>query len=129
MPLLHDLKQPIWRTLMLTLLFFEQEQERVRWEEQRKAMQQDSQSKAQLAQYNDELARKRVDFEHEKGRQRNAEIVALQEDSTRRQEAEKQRAAAEIEAERRATEERRVSLLGHAPVAGASVTYTCGCAK
>lgn len=56
----------------------------MRWEEQRKALQQDAQAKAQLAQYNDELARKRVDFEHQKGRERNAEIVALQEESTRR---------------------------------------------
>ena len=80
----------------------------MRWEEQRKTFQQDAQSKAQLAQYNDELARKRVDFEHEKGRQRNAELVALQEDSTQRQEQEKRRAAAEIEADRRATDEHRV---------------------
>lgn len=71
-------------------------------------MQQDAQTKAELARYNDELARKRVEFEHAKGRERNAEIVALQEESTRRQEAEKQRAAAEIEAERRATDEHRV---------------------
>lgn len=34
----------------------------MRWEEQRKSMQQDAQSKAQLAQYNDELARKRLDL-------------------------------------------------------------------
>ena len=38
-----------------------QEHEHVRWEEQRKSMQQDAQAKAQLAQYNDELARKRLD--------------------------------------------------------------------
>jgi hypothetical protein len=39
-----------------------QEHEHVRWEEQRKSMQQDSQAKAQLAQYNDELARKRMEL-------------------------------------------------------------------
>ena len=38
-----------------------QEHERVRWEEQRKAMQQDAQQKAQVAQYQDELARKRME--------------------------------------------------------------------
>ncbi|KAK9789371.1 hypothetical protein WJX73_007444 [Symbiochloris irregularis] len=88
----------------------QREQERVRWEEQRKAMQQDMQQKAELARYNDDLARKRVEFEHAKGRERNAEVVALQEESTRRQEAEKQRAAAQIEAERRATDEHRAEL-------------------
>jgi hypothetical protein len=55
-----------------------QEHEKVRWEEQRKAMQQDSQQKAQLAQYQDELARKRMETEHEKQRQRNAELVSMQ---------------------------------------------------
>ena len=33
----------------------------MRWDEQRKSMQQDAQAKAQLAQYNDELARKRLE--------------------------------------------------------------------
>ena len=118
-----------------------QQHEKVRWEEQRKSMQQDSQQKAQLAQYQvwragrrrpgmrvqgggrvqervaggtacgqrahvptvpprlgrcqssepnhvalrcrehllqDELARKRMETEHEKNRQRNMELVALQ---------------------------------------------------
>ena len=55
-----------------------QQHEKVRWEEQRKSMQQDSQQKAQLAQYQDELARKRMETEHEKQRQRNVELVALQ---------------------------------------------------
>lgn len=41
-------------------------------------MQQDSQQKAQLAQYQDELARKRMETEHEKQRQRNAELVSMQ---------------------------------------------------
>ncbi|KAL6767968.1 hypothetical protein ACKKBF_B37290 [Auxenochlorella protothecoides x Auxenochlorella symbiontica] len=84
--------------------------ERVRWEEQRKAMQQDSQQKAQLAQYQDELARKRAEAEHEKQRARNAELVALQDESHRRQEAERAQIAAQIEAERRATEAYKAGL-------------------
>lgn len=86
------------------------EHERVRWEEQRKAMQQDSQAKAQLAQYNDELARKRAEAEHEKQRVRNVELVRLQEESSRRQEEQKAAIAAQVEGERRATEKYKADL-------------------
>lgn len=86
------------------------EHERVRWEEQRKAMQQDSQAKAQLAQYNDELARKRAEAEHEKQRVRNVELVRLQEESSRRQEEQRAAIAAQVEAERRATEKYKADL-------------------
>ena len=86
------------------------EHERVRWEEQRKAMQQDAQAKAQLAQYNDELARKRAEAEHEKQRVRNVELVRLQEESSRRQEEQKAAIAAQVEAERRATERYKADL-------------------
>jgi ATPase family AAA domain-containing protein 3A/B len=71
--------------------------EKVKWEEQKKAMQQDAQTKAQLAQYNDELARKRAEAEHEKQRQRNMEMVRFQEESARRQEEQKAAVAAQIE--------------------------------
>ena len=72
-------------------------------------MQQDSQHKAQLAQYEDELARKRAADEHEKNRERNQELVGLQEQSVRKQEAEKRRIQEQIEAERRATEQYKVA--------------------
>ena len=81
----------------------------MRWEEQRKTLQADAAAKAQLAQYNDELARKRAGAEHEQARARNAELVVLQEEGARRAEAEKARVAAAIEAERRATEAYKVS--------------------
>ncbi|KAL4450227.1 hypothetical protein ABPG77_010896 [Micractinium sp. CCAP 211/92] len=84
--------------------------ERVRWEEQRKSMQQDAQQKAQLAQYQDELARKRMETEHEKQRLRNLELVQLQEEAGRRAEQEKAAIAAQIEAERRATEKYKAEL-------------------
>lgn len=67
-------------------------------------MQQDAQAKAQLAQYEDELARKRNDAEHHKNRERNQELVALQEQSNRNQQNEKRRIQEQIEGERRATE-------------------------
>ena len=52
-----------------------QERERVHWEEQRKAMQADQYNKAELARFEDELARKRADVEHEKRRARQVELV------------------------------------------------------
>lgn len=88
-----------------------QETEKVRWEEQRKSMQQDSQTKAQLAQYEDELARKRNEDEHHKYRERNQELVAMQEESNRNQQSEKRRIQEQIEGERRATEKYKVSTL------------------
>ena len=71
-------------------------------------MQQDSQQKAQLAQYEDELARKRAESEHEKHRARNKELVALQEQSVINQETAKRQVQEQIEAERRATEQYKV---------------------
>lgn len=86
-----------------------QETEKVRWEEQRKSMQQDAQTKAQLAQYEDELARKRNEAEHQKYRERNQELVAMQEESNRNQQNETRRIQEQIEGERRATEKYKVS--------------------
>lgn len=60
---LHDLRQEV---------------EKVRWEEQRKAQQQDAYNKQEVAKYNDQLARQRMDNEHQKTRERNAELVRLQ---------------------------------------------------
>ncbi len=86
-----------------------QEVERQRWEEHRKSQQEAAQTKAELARYEDELARQRSAAEHEKAKQRNAEMVSLQNENLRRQNEEKLRLQAQIEAERRATEQYRVS--------------------
>ena len=56
-----------------------------------------------------QLARQRVDLEHARGRERNAELVGMQNESVAKQEAERQRVSAQIEAERRATEQHKVS--------------------
>ena len=82
----------------------------MRWEEQRKSMQQDAQTKAELSRYDDQLARARGADEHEKYRQRNAELVKMQEESAARQEQQKQLIAQQIEAERRATDQHKVLL-------------------
>lgn len=47
-------------------------------EEQRRTLQQQAQHRAEVAQYEDNLARKRSEADHEKQRQRNAELVVLQ---------------------------------------------------
>lgn len=71
-------------------------------------MQEDSQRQAQLAQYNDELARKRQQAEHELQRQRNTELVGLQEQAAARKEAERLRIEQQIQAERRAADQHAV---------------------
>jgi Domain of unknown function (DUF3523) len=50
----------------------------VRWEEQRKAQQQDAYNKQEVAKYQDQLARQRLEAEHQKHRERNMELVRLQ---------------------------------------------------
>ena len=71
-------------------------------------MQQDAQTKAELSKYDDQLARARAEAEHEKYRQRNAELVRMQEESSSRQEQQRQVVGQQIEAERRATEQHKV---------------------
>ncbi len=55
-----------------------QEAEKVRWEEQKKLMQQDAYNKQEVAKYNNDLATKRQELEHLKQRERNQELVQLQ---------------------------------------------------
>lgn len=50
----------------------------MRWEEQKKLMQQDAYNKQEVAKYNNDLAVKRQELEHQKQRERNQELVALQ---------------------------------------------------
>lgn len=81
----------------------------MRWEEQRRTMQEEAQRQAQLSQYNDELARKRQQSEHELQRSRNQELVAMQEQAAARKEAERLRIEQQIQAERRAADQHAVS--------------------
>ena len=59
--------------------------EKVRWEEQRKTYQARAQQQGQIKEYDDELARKRYQHEHESTRKRNAEMVKMQEEASHRQ--------------------------------------------
>eukprot|EP00798_Chlamydomonas_sp_ICE-L_P022723 gene22723-29883_t len=80
------------------------EREQVRYQEEAKLEEQRAQVQARMKQYDDDLARKRMQAEHELQRQRNAEMVKLQEDATVRQEQERLRVEQQIQAERRAAE-------------------------
>lgn len=92
-----------------------QEQERVRWEEQRKALQEKAQLNKATAEYQAELRRRQIEVEHEKQRERNQEMVLMQQQSARQIEAEKRQVAEQIEAERRATEKYKARFLAPPP--------------
>ncbi|KAF5841023.1 P-loop containing nucleoside triphosphate hydrolase protein [Dunaliella salina] len=89
-----------------------EEREQVRYQEERQLEEQRAQVGARMKQYEDELARKRLMSDHELQRQRNAELVKLQEDAHARQEAERLRVEQQIQAERRAAEQYAANLRG-----------------
>ena len=80
------------------------ERERVHFEELRKTNAAQAQLKAQMARYEDELARQRAASEHEQARERNAETVRMQEVIAERQEALRRATEEKVQQERRATE-------------------------
>jgi len=86
------------------------EREKVMWSEQSRVEKERAQQSAQLKQYDDELARKRMQTDHEQRRQRNAEMVKLQEEGVERQEAIKRATEEKIQRERRETERYRAEL-------------------
>eukprot|EP01023_Acetabularia_acetabulum_P013040 TRINITY_DN16199_c0_g2_i11.p1 TRINITY_DN16199_c0_g2~~TRINITY_DN16199_c0_g2_i11.p1 ORF type:complete len:626 (+),score=131.65 TRINITY_DN16199_c0_g2_i11:144-1880(+) len=86
---------------------YEVQTEQVRWEEQRKTLQMQQQQQGELARAQDDMARKRQELEHTRNRERNAELVQMQEESRKRQEAERLKIEQQIQAERRATEQYR----------------------
>uniref|UniRef100_A0A804IQU5 AAA+ ATPase domain-containing protein n=1 Tax=Musa acuminata subsp. malaccensis TaxID=214687 RepID=A0A804IQU5_MUSAM len=84
--------------------------QRVIYEEQKKLVQQQAQTKAQMARYEDELARKRMQAEHESQRARNQELVKMQEESSIRQEQIRRATEEQIQAQRRQTEREKAEL-------------------
>ncbi|KAJ7568977.1 hypothetical protein O6H91_01G055500 [Diphasiastrum complanatum] len=80
------------------------------YDEQKKLVQQQAQTKAQLARYEDELARKRMQAEHEAQRVRNIEMVKLQEEATARQEHARRSTEEHIQAQRRQTEREKAEI-------------------
>uniref|UniRef100_A0A7I4E407 AAA+ ATPase domain-containing protein n=1 Tax=Physcomitrium patens TaxID=3218 RepID=A0A7I4E407_PHYPA len=88
----------------------ETERQRVIYEEQKKLLQQTAQNKAQLARYEDELTRKRMQSEHEANRQRNQELVRMQEEAALRQEQIRRNTEEQIQAQRRQTEKEMAEI-------------------
>ncbi|KAJ0753837.1 putative ATPase family AAA domain-containing protein [Helianthus annuus] len=79
-------------------------------EEQRNLVQQQSQAKAQLLRYEDELARKRMQTDHEAQRQHNAELARMQEQSLIRKEQARRATEEQIQAQQRQTEKERAEI-------------------
>ncbi|GJN21934.1 hypothetical protein PR202_gb09458 [Eleusine coracana subsp. coracana] len=84
---------------------FELEKKQIDYEERKKMASQNAQIKSQILKYEDELARKRMQAEHEAQRARNQELVKMQEESGIRLENIRRRIEEEIQAQRRKTEE------------------------
>lgn len=79
-------------------------------EDQRNLYQQQAQTKAQVLRYEDELARKRMQTDHEAQRRHNAELVKMQEESSIRKEQARQATEEQIQAQQRQTEKERAEI-------------------
>ncbi|XP_061999853.1 uncharacterized protein LOC133717197 [Rosa rugosa] len=88
----------------------ETERQRVIYDEQKKLAQHQAQTKSQMARYEDELKRKRMQAENEYHRDRNRELVKMQEESSIRQEQARRAAEEQIQAQRRQTEREKAEI-------------------
>uniref|UniRef100_A0A1D1Z7H0 ATPase family AAA domain-containing protein 3-A n=1 Tax=Anthurium amnicola TaxID=1678845 RepID=A0A1D1Z7H0_9ARAE len=79
-------------------------------EEQRNLVQQQAQAKAQMLRYEDELARKRMQTDHEAQRRQNAELVKMQEESSVRKEQARRATEEQIQAQLRQTEKEKAEI-------------------
>ncbi|XAR73860.1 hypothetical protein NMG60_11007968 [Bertholletia excelsa] len=86
------------------------EKQRKMAEEQRNLIQQQAQAKAQILRYEDELARKRMQTDHESQRRHNAELVRMQEESSVRKEQARRATEEQIQAQQRQTEKERAEI-------------------
>ncbi|XP_016471632.2 uncharacterized protein LOC107793735 isoform X2 [Nicotiana tabacum] len=79
-------------------------------EDQRNLYHQQSQAKAQMLRYEDELARKRMQTDHEAQRRHNTELVKMQEESSIRKEQARRATEEQIQAQQRQTEKERAEI-------------------
>lgn len=86
------------------------ERQRNMAEEQRQLYHQQSQVKAQVMRHEDELARKRMQQDHETQRRNNTELVKMQEESSFRQEQTRRATEEQIQAQQRQTEKERAKI-------------------
>ncbi|KAL5709533.1 hypothetical protein ACHQM5_020213 [Ranunculus cassubicifolius] len=94
---------------------FETERHRVMFEAKKKLTEKQAQTKSQMVQYEDELARKRLQVENENHKARNRELVEMQEQSTIRQEQLRRQTEAaiqelRIQTEKKINEEERATI-------------------
>ncbi|CAN7024310.1 unnamed protein product [Brassica rapa subsp. trilocularis] len=87
-----------------------QERQRKLAEDQRNLLQQQAQAKAQNFRYEDELARKRLQTDHESQRRHNVELVKMQEESSIRKGQARLATEEQIQAQQRQTEKERAAL-------------------
>ncbi|RCV07906.1 hypothetical protein SEVIR_1G288900v4 [Setaria viridis] len=87
------------------------EKKRIDYEETKKLDQQRAKMKAQSAQYEDDLKRKRLQAEHEAQRVRNQELVKMQEESAIRLEQIRRATEEQIQEQRRQTEKERSDIV------------------
>ncbi|KAF7828868.1 ATPase family AAA domain-containing protein 3 [Senna tora] len=86
------------------------ERQRKLAEEQRNLIQEQAQRKAQGLRYEDELARKRMQADHEAQRHHNVELVKMQEESSVRKEQARRATEEQIQAQQRQTERERAEI-------------------
>ncbi|KAL5557301.1 hypothetical protein UlMin_039537 [Ulmus minor] len=86
------------------------ERQRKLAEDQRNILQQQAQAKAQMLRYEDELARKRMQTDHETQRRNNVELVRMQEESSLRKEQARRATEEQIQAQQRQTEKERAEI-------------------
>ncbi|CAN0919356.1 ATPase family AAA domain-containing protein 3-B [Linum grandiflorum] len=79
-------------------------------EEQRNLVQQQAQAKAQMLRYEDDLARKRMQTDHETQRKNNVELARMQEQSSIRKEQARRSTEEQIQAQQRQTEKERAEI-------------------
>ncbi|GAV60029.1 AAA domain-containing protein/DUF3523 domain-containing protein [Cephalotus follicularis] len=79
-------------------------------EEQRNMVQQQAQAKAQMLRYEDELARKRMQTDHEIQRKNNVEFVNMQEQSSIRKEQARRATEEQVQAQQLQTEKERAKI-------------------
>ncbi|KAJ4789421.1 ATPase family AAA domain-containing protein 3 [Rhynchospora pubera] len=86
------------------------ERQRKLAEEQRNLVQKQAQAKAQMARYEDELSRKRMQTEHEAQRRQDVELVKMQEESAVRKEHARRATEEQIQAQQRQTEKEKAEI-------------------
>lgn len=79
-------------------------------EDQRNLYQQQAQAKAQMLRYEDELARKRMQTDHEAQRRHNAELARMQEESSIRKEQARRATEEQMQIQQRQTEKERAEI-------------------